>query len=108
MWGNAASALAGAGRELDGWARRHGRGDTAARARSLTAGLLAHPLLTGTGTLTGTAFRRRSCCLYYRVPGAGVCGDCCFSRPPGSARPPESAERPPESAEPPESDRSVP
>ncbi|ANB09876.1 hypothetical protein SAM40697_5923 [Streptomyces ambofaciens] len=89
--GNAASALAGAGRELDRWARRHGRTDTAARARSLTSGLLAHPLLAGTGTLTGTAFRRRSCCLYYRVPGGGLCGDCCFSRPPGSPGPPRAA-----------------
>ncbi|MFF7312069.1 (2Fe-2S)-binding protein [Streptomyces sp. NPDC008137] len=83
--GNAASALAGAARELDRWARRHDRGDTAARARSLAAELLAHPLLTGAGTLTGTAFRRRSCCLYYRVPGGGVCGDCCFTRPPRSS-----------------------
>ncbi|WP_437062010.1 (2Fe-2S)-binding protein [Streptomyces sp. enrichment culture] len=83
--GNAASALAGAGRELDRWARRHGRTGTAGRARSLTADLLAHPLLAGTGTLTGTSFRRRSCCLYYRVPGGGVCGDCCFPHPPGRA-----------------------
>ncbi|WP_030422878.1 (2Fe-2S)-binding protein [Streptomyces sp. NRRL F-5065] len=83
LWGNAASALAGAGRELDRWARRHGRTDAAARARGLTAALLAHPALAGTGTLTGTAFRRRSCCLYYRAPGAGVCGDCCFPAPPG-------------------------
>ncbi|GHC48432.1 hypothetical protein GCM10010309_03830 [Streptomyces violaceochromogenes] len=83
--GNAASALAGAARELDRWAGRHGRTDVAARARSLTAELLAHPLLTGAGTLTGTAFRRRSCCLYYRVPGGGVCGDCCFPRPPRSS-----------------------
>ncbi|WP_435614503.1 (2Fe-2S)-binding protein [Streptomyces coelicoflavus] len=83
--GNAASALAGAGRELERWARREGRTDTAARARALTAGLLARPLLAGTGTLTGTSFRRRSCCLYYRVPGGGVCGDCCFTRPPGSS-----------------------
>ncbi|PPS87094.1 (2Fe-2S)-binding protein [Streptomyces sp. MH60] len=97
--GNAASALTGAGRELDRWARRHHRTDAAARARSLTAGLLAHPLLAGTGTLTGTSFRRRSCCLYYRVPGGGVCGDCCFPSPPGPARSP----RPPDSARPPRS-----
>ncbi|MFI2376747.1 (2Fe-2S)-binding protein [Streptomyces sp. NPDC018964] len=83
--GNAASALAGAARELDRWGRRHGRTDVAARAASLTAELLTHPLLTGTGTLTGTAFRRRSCCLYYRVPGGGVCGDCCLVRPPRSS-----------------------
>ncbi|MFI7390227.1 (2Fe-2S)-binding protein [Streptomyces tendae] len=88
--GNAASALAGAGRELDRWARRQGHADTAARAQSLTAGLLAHPLLAGTGTLTGTSFRRRSCCLYYRVPGGGVCGDCCFPSPPGPARSPRA------------------
>ncbi|MGW0334914.1 (2Fe-2S)-binding protein, partial [Streptomyces sp. NPDC003011] len=59
------------------------------RARALAAELLAHPLLVGTGTftgtLTGTAFRRRSCCLYYRVPGGGVCGDCCFPRDPRSS-----------------------
>jgi hypothetical protein len=83
--GNAASALAGAARELERWARLHGRPDSAARARSLAARLLAHPQLTGAGTLTGTAFRRRSCCLYYRVPGGGVCGDCCFPRPPRSS-----------------------
>ncbi|MEU8649792.1 (2Fe-2S)-binding protein [Streptomyces sp. NPDC048737] len=86
--GNAASALAGAARQLEGWARANGRPDAAARSRALTAELLAHPLLAGTGTLTatptGTAFRRRSCCLYYRVPGGGVCGDCCFPRPPRS------------------------
>lgn len=83
--GNAASALAGAARELDRWGRRHGRTDVAARAASLTRDILADPLLAGAGTLTGTAFRRRSCCLYYRVPGGGVCGDCCFVRPPCSS-----------------------
>ncbi|MFI8946114.1 (2Fe-2S)-binding protein [Streptomyces sp. NPDC053750] len=110
LWGNAASALAGAGRQLEGWAHGHGRTDTAARARSLTAELLDHPLLAGTGTVTtpapapgsatGTAFRRRSCCLYYRAPGAGVCGDCCFTRPPRSPRTPWTppSPRPPRSS----------
>ncbi|MFF5493705.1 (2Fe-2S)-binding protein [Streptomyces aquilus] len=83
--GNAASALTGAARQLSGWARANGRTEVAARSRALTTELLAHPLLAGTGTLTGTAFRRRSCCLYYRVPGGGVCGDCCFTRPPRSS-----------------------
>ncbi|MGW4566776.1 (2Fe-2S)-binding protein [Streptomyces sp. NPDC004561] len=85
LWGNAGSALAGAARELDRWARAHGRTDAAERARALTGELFEHPLLRATGTRTGTAFRRRSCCLYYRVPGGGVCGDCCFIRPPRSS-----------------------
>ncbi|MGW2741850.1 (2Fe-2S)-binding protein [Streptomyces sp. NPDC001450] len=85
LWGNAASALAGAARELDRWARAKGRTEVADRARALTGELFAHPLLRATGTRTGTAFRRRSCCLYYRVPGGGVCGDCCFTRPPRSS-----------------------
>ncbi|MET8894134.1 (2Fe-2S)-binding protein [Streptomyces albogriseolus] len=82
--GNAASALAAAAREFT----RHARPDAAARATRLSRDLLAHPALAGAGTLTGTpatAFRRRSCCLYYRVPGGGVCGDCCFVRPPRSS-----------------------
>ncbi|HET9383211.1 MAG TPA: (2Fe-2S)-binding protein [Streptomyces sp.] len=85
LWGNAASALAGAARELDRWARSHGRADTAARTRTLATELLRDPRLAATGTLTlpaapaAMAFRRRSCCLYYRVPGGGVCGDCCFT-----------------------------
>ncbi|MFI8237111.1 (2Fe-2S)-binding protein [Streptomyces sp. NPDC085866] len=85
LWGNAASALAGAARELDRWARAEGRTEVADRARGLTGELFAHPLLRATGTRAGTAFRRRSCCLYYRVPGGGVCGDCCFTRPPHSS-----------------------
>ncbi|MFI6007649.1 (2Fe-2S)-binding protein [Streptomyces sp. NPDC051243] len=85
LWGNAGSALVGAARQLDRWARANGRTDAAARARALTAELFAHPLLADTGTLTATAFRRRSCCLYYRVPGGGVCGDCCFTRAPRSS-----------------------
>ncbi|MDF3301711.1 (2Fe-2S)-binding protein [Streptomyces tropicalis] len=120
--GNAASALVGTARQLDRWARGSGRPEAAARAWDLTAHLLAHPLLAGSGTFTapgpasavppeaappagpeaapasrpasafarapvpapgpGAVFRRRSCCLYYRVSGAGVCGDCCFSRAP--------------------------
>ncbi|BCM65651.1 MULTISPECIES: (2Fe-2S)-binding protein [Streptomyces] len=82
LWGNAGSALAATARELSRWARAHGRTDVAARTRGLTGELFAHPLLSATGTRTGTAFRRRSCCLYYRVPGGGLCGDCCFTRPP--------------------------
>ncbi|WP_369214335.1 (2Fe-2S)-binding protein [Streptomyces flavofungini] len=82
LWGNAGSALAGAARELHAWAVRAGREDVGERGAALAAALFDDPALRGTGTLAGTAFRRRSCCLYYRCPNGGVCGDCCFERPP--------------------------
>ncbi|MFI6685273.1 (2Fe-2S)-binding protein [Streptomyces sp. NPDC050485] len=82
--GNAGSALAGAVRELHVWAGKSGRPEVAERALALGAELFAHPQLAGTGTLLpGPAFRRRSCCLYYRCPGGGLCGDCVFERLPG-------------------------
>ncbi|MEW2292855.1 (2Fe-2S)-binding protein [Streptomyces sp. NPDC006743] len=77
--GNAASALAAAARQVRGWARQDGRTEAGDLAHDLAVRLLAHPALAGAGTLGATGFRRRSCCLYYRVPGGGVCGDCCFS-----------------------------
>ncbi|MER5400323.1 (2Fe-2S)-binding protein [Streptomyces sp. NPDC002599] len=83
LWGNAGSALAGTVRQLERWARAHGRPDVGERARTLAGGLFAHPDLSG--TLDPETLRRRSCCLYYRVPGGGVCGDCCFERPPRPA-----------------------
>lgn len=82
LWGNAGSALGGAVRELTRWARRHGRADAAERAAALAAALLDHPDLAG--TLQGPALRRRTCCLYYRCPGGGLCGDCVFDAPPRS------------------------
>jgi hypothetical protein len=71
LWGNAASALVGAM-------------TVASRARPAVSGtalrfveeLLAEPPLVGTGGFGRYGFRRRSCCLYYRVPGGGKCGDC--------------------------------
>ncbi|WP_350325223.1 (2Fe-2S)-binding protein [Streptomyces katrae] len=50
--------------------------------RSWPGALLADGgALAGTGSFVhepglGVAFVRRSCCLYYRVPGGGLCGDC--------------------------------
>ncbi|MEU3859485.1 (2Fe-2S)-binding protein [Streptomyces sp. NPDC028722] len=83
--GNAGSALAATARELARWARAHGRTDAVERARALTGELFTHPLLRATGARAGTAFRRHSCCLYYRVPGGGLCGDCCLTRLPRSS-----------------------
>ncbi|MYT33173.1 ferric iron reductase [Streptomyces sp. SID8354] len=82
LWGNAASALVGALRVLDGWCRRTGRRKAAERAVALTASVLDDPLLRDSGTLDPAVpeFSRRSCCLYYRVPGGGLCGDCVLRR----------------------------
>ncbi|MFD0022968.1 (2Fe-2S)-binding protein [Streptomyces sp. NPDC058382] len=82
--GNAGSALAGAVRQLIGWARTAGRPDVAARTRALASELFDHPGLRDTGFPHGPGFRRRTCCLYYRVPGGGLCGDCVFDSPPGA------------------------
>ncbi|HEY1618594.1 MAG TPA: (2Fe-2S)-binding protein [Streptosporangiaceae bacterium] len=82
LWGNAASALAGALGGLGG-TRPELRGPAAA----LAGELLSTGRLAGTGDLgvtgTGLGFRRRSCCLYYRLPGGGLCGDCSLSARPG-------------------------
>ncbi|MEU8760293.1 IucA/IucC family C-terminal-domain containing protein [Streptomyces sp. NPDC048659] len=89
LWGNAGSALAGALRELVRWARAHGRPDAADRAAALVRGLLDHPELAR--TVRGPELRRASCCLYYRCPSGGLCGDCVFDHPPRTgleARPP--------------------
>ncbi|MEU3912909.1 (2Fe-2S)-binding protein [Streptomyces sp. NPDC029721] len=73
--GNAASGLVGALRVL--LDRVPGQ-----RAVELAAALLADGgALAGTGEFIheeglGVAFVRRSCCLYYKVPGGGLCGDC--------------------------------
>ncbi len=73
LWGNAASAMMGSLRVLV-----RARPGLAGPARSVAARLLVTGTLRGTGRLTGPGlgFRRNSCCLYYRVPGGGLCGDC--------------------------------
>jgi FhuF 2Fe-2S C-terminal domain len=80
--GNSASAMAGALRVLVDHDPR-----LAVPAAELARILLRTDYLRGTGSLAdagGRAFRRRSCCLFYRVPGGGLCGDCCFTDPPRS------------------------
>lgn len=73
--GNSASALVGALRVL------MDRVPGGAAVRWAEALLGDGGPLGGTGTFVheeglGVAFVRRSCCLYYRVPGGGLCGDC--------------------------------
>ncbi|WP_328317108.1 (2Fe-2S)-binding protein [Streptomyces sp. NBC_00388] len=79
--GNAASALVGAVRVLNG--RRPG---TETRATALAAGVLAGEPLADSGDFIveeglGFAFLRNSCCLYYRAPGGSLCGDCVLRHP---------------------------
>ncbi|MFE3138786.1 (2Fe-2S)-binding protein [Streptomyces scopuliridis] len=82
LWGNAGSALAGAVRELTVWGEANGRPEVTERAGALAVELFAHPDLRTTGAAVAGSFRRRSCCLYYRCPSGGLCGDCVFDRPP--------------------------
>ncbi|MEV4442323.1 (2Fe-2S)-binding protein [Streptomyces sp. NPDC049577] len=89
LWGNAASSLAGAARMLRAWCLEQGRPREAERTAELTRALFADPLLRGTGTLRtrpDVSFARRSCCLYYRVPAGGLCGDCVLRHPPRGRR----------------------
>jgi FhuF 2Fe-2S C-terminal domain len=81
--GNIASALVGASKALL-WARPDLRRPIVA----VTDALLSTGKLAGSGTITGPDldFRRRSCCLFYRIPGGSVCGDCVFPRTPRSTR----------------------
>ncbi|RBQ16914.1 ABC transporter [Spongiactinospora rosea] len=76
LWGNAASSLAGTVRAL-----ARNRSELTGRAVALARDLLETGLLKDTGELAEPApghpfFVRRSCCLYYRLPEAGKCGDC--------------------------------
>lgn len=78
LWGDAASAVAAA-RGLVAAALPA----SARRATAVAGHLLTAPPLAVTAALrppeppdVAWSFRRRSCCLYYRVPGGGVCGDC--------------------------------
>ncbi|NOQ57801.1 (2Fe-2S)-binding protein [Mycolicibacterium fortuitum] len=78
LYGNAAAALVAAAHEL-ARIRPELRDDIV----EVTRTLLTTAELAGTGDLTGLTFRRRSCCLYYRVPGGSNCGDCALTRPRG-------------------------
>ncbi|WP_454792471.1 (2Fe-2S)-binding protein [Mycolicibacterium lutetiense] len=71
LYGNAAAALVAAAADL---ARI--RPELHDDVVEVTESLLTTGELVGTGNLTGLTFRRRSCCLYYRVPGGSKCGDC--------------------------------
>jgi hypothetical protein len=70
--GNVVSAVAGALRMASA-----ARPEVARRAEAILDALLAGGPLAGTGRrLPDGTFVRRSCCLFYRLPGAGTCLDC--------------------------------
>ncbi len=75
LWGNVASAAAGAVRMLSSASPAH-----AGTAYAVGRRLVSREPLPGSGSFDGPAgpgaFRRSTCCLYYRVPGGGYCGDC--------------------------------
>jgi iron complex transport system ATP-binding protein len=70
LWGNVASALYAAPRVLE-----------LPQAGAWAAQMLAMPPLLG--EMVGG--RRTTCCLFYEVPGGGLCGDCVLSRVPTRA-----------------------
>ena len=74
LWGNVASAVNTAARLVAGQ-----RPDLAGAAWYAAGGLFASRCLSGERDPPGPAFRRSSCCLFYRLEPAGppaVCGDC--------------------------------
>ncbi|MEU6840485.1 (2Fe-2S)-binding protein [Streptomyces sp. NPDC046716] len=74
--GNSASALVGSAAQL-----LRIRPALRGPLTRLTRELLETGRLRGTGRITGPGltFRRNSCCLLYRAPGGGKCGDCCLA-----------------------------
>ncbi|GID64670.1 hypothetical protein Acy02nite_25510 [Actinoplanes cyaneus] len=78
LWGNLASALGGAAGMIADQQPAH-----AARAASIVEEALRRPPLRFTADLVQPDLGcdrwflvRRNCCLYYRIPGGGTCGDC--------------------------------
>jgi iron complex transport system ATP-binding protein len=78
--GNAASALLGAANQYD----RHRPASSPDSARRLADRLCADQRLSGAIRFGNAGYRRASCCLYYRTRNSGLCGDCVFTRMPGT------------------------
>ncbi len=83
LWGNAASAMAGARRMVAATWPEH-----AGRAAAVAAGVLGTGAWAGSGELRPPrppdrdwTYHRRSCCLFHRTPAGGLCGDCVLRRP---------------------------
>jgi iron complex transport system ATP-binding protein len=79
--GNAASALIGAGRAYD---RYRFPGSRSGSGWELAQRLCADQRLAGAVIFDETGYRRTTCCLYYRTPAGGLCGDCVLTQVPGT------------------------
>lgn len=79
--GNAASAALGAARALC-W--HHGGNLAAEPSWELARSLCENEYLSGTVCFSdsSTDYQRTSCCLFYRTPGGGLCGDCALTHKP--------------------------
>ncbi len=77
--GNAASALLGAARVFD---RRASAGPGWQVARRLCV----DQRLSAAIHFNEAGYRRTSCCLFYRAPRAGLCGDCVLTSMPGKGK----------------------
>jgi ferric iron reductase protein FhuF len=78
LWGNVASALGGANGMIADVAPAY-----ALTSAEIVEEALSRPPLLGMAKLVRPSpdrarwfLVRRNCCLYYRVPGGGMCGDC--------------------------------
>ncbi|HEV7896960.1 MAG TPA: (2Fe-2S)-binding protein [Planosporangium sp.] len=97
LWGNVASGVAGALRAVasgdaasgdaasgDAPPGETGPSGMVARCHAEGLTLLDRGPLRGSGYLTlrsgRLSFARRTCCLYYRLDGGGMCGDCALRR----------------------------
>ena len=67
--GNAASALLGAAHVFD-------RNATGGPGWQLARRLCSDERLSAAIRFNGAGYRRTNCCLYYRAPRGGLCGDC--------------------------------
>jgi len=75
LWGNVVSGVGGAAKMI-----QMARPSLSTQATLFVDELLRHePLLATAMRRENGQLQRRSCCLMYRLPGAGYCGDCSFS-----------------------------
>jgi iron complex transport system ATP-binding protein len=77
--GNAASALLGAAHVFD-------RNATNGPGWQLARRLCTDERLSAAISFTEKAYRRTNCCLYYRAPRGGLCGDCVLTNQPRERR----------------------